>query len=147
MLDLAHQVVKDGEGRDQVHRDSRQRRGECRQRQAHRPGGRQFAFGQDGDRRRRRQLGPHRRGGRQIRESLATWIASSISIGGVPITAKGMMRPDYDEAPVAQHMKGQDIVIEIDAGRKNGKPAPGRATVWTCDLTHAYIDINIGYRS
>ena len=71
-----------------------------------------------------------------------------VSIGGVPITAKGMMRPDYDEAPVAQHMKGQNIVIEIDAGlRKNGKPAPGRATVWTCDLTHAYIDINIGYRS
>ncbi len=71
-----------------------------------------------------------------------------IAIGGVPITAKGMMRPDYDEAPVARHMKGQNIVIEIDAGlRKNGKPAPGRATVWTCDLTHAYIDINVGYRS
>jgi glutamate N-acetyltransferase/amino-acid N-acetyltransferase len=71
-----------------------------------------------------------------------------IAIGGVPITAKGMMRPDYDEAPVAQHMKGQNILIEIDAGlRKNGKPAPGRAAVWTCDLTHAYIDINIGYRS
>ena len=71
-----------------------------------------------------------------------------VSIGGVPITAKGMMRPDYDEAPVAQHMKGQNILIEIDAGlRKNAKPAPGRATVWTCDLTHAYIDINIGYRS
>jgi glutamate N-acetyltransferase/amino-acid N-acetyltransferase len=71
-----------------------------------------------------------------------------IAIGGVPITAKGMMRPDYDETPVARHMKGQNILIEIDAGlRKNGKPSPGRATVWTCDLTHAYIDINIGYRS
>jgi glutamate N-acetyltransferase/amino-acid N-acetyltransferase len=45
-------------------------------------------------------------------------------------------------------MKGQNILIEVDAGlRKNGKPTPGRATVWTCDLTHAYIDINIGYRS
>ena len=71
-----------------------------------------------------------------------------VAIGGVPITAKGMMRPDFVEAPVAAHMKGQNILIEIDAGlRKNGKPAPGRATVWTCDLTHAYIDINIGYRS
>jgi glutamate N-acetyltransferase/amino-acid N-acetyltransferase len=72
----------------------------------------------------------------------------AIAIGGVPITAKGMMRPDYDEAPVAKHMKGQTILIEVDAGlRKNGKPTLGRATVWTCDLTHAYIDINIGYRS
>jgi glutamate N-acetyltransferase/amino-acid N-acetyltransferase len=72
----------------------------------------------------------------------------AIAIGGVPITAKGMMRPDYDEAPVAKHMKGQNILIEVDAGlRKNGKPTLGRATVWTCDLTHAYIDINIGYRS
>src|SRR5690606_29614554 len=71
-----------------------------------------------------------------------------VAIGGVPITAKGMMRPDFVEAPVARHMKGQTILIEIDAGlRKAGKPAPGRATVWTCDLTHAYIDINIGYRS
>jgi glutamate N-acetyltransferase/amino-acid N-acetyltransferase len=71
-----------------------------------------------------------------------------VAIGGVPITAKGMMRPDYDEAPVARHMKGQNILIGIDAGlRKGAKPASGRATVWTCDLTHAYIDINIGYRS
>jgi glutamate N-acetyltransferase/amino-acid N-acetyltransferase len=66
-----------------------------------------------------------------------------IAIGGVPITQAGAVRPDYDEAPVAAHMKGPEIAIEIDAGARGR----GRATVWTCDLTHRYIDINIGYRS
>jgi glutamate N-acetyltransferase/amino-acid N-acetyltransferase len=66
-----------------------------------------------------------------------------IAIGGVPITQAGAVRPDYDETPVAQHMKGSDIDMAIDAGA-GGR---GRATVWTCDLTHRYIDINIGYRS
>ena len=66
-----------------------------------------------------------------------------IAIGGVPITQAGAVRPDYDETPVAAHMKGGEIVIEIDAGARGR----GKATVWTCDLTHRYIDINIGYRS
>jgi glutamate N-acetyltransferase/amino-acid N-acetyltransferase len=66
-----------------------------------------------------------------------------VAIGGVPITQAGAVRPDYDETPVAKHMKGSDIDIAIDAGA-GGR---GRATVWTCDLTHRYIDINIGYRS
>jgi glutamate N-acetyltransferase/amino-acid N-acetyltransferase len=39
-------------------------------------------------------------------------------------------------------MKGQNIDIETDVGIGKGK-----ATVWTCDLTHAYIDINGSYRS
>jgi glutamate N-acetyltransferase/amino-acid N-acetyltransferase len=66
-----------------------------------------------------------------------------VAIGGVQITHAGAVRPDYDEAPVAQHMKGGEIMIEIDAGARGR----GKATVWTCDLTHRYIDINIGYRS
>ena len=49
---------------------------------------------------------------------------------------------DYDEAPVAKHIKGTDVVIDIDLGIGRG-----RATVWTCDLTHGYIDINGSYRS
>jgi glutamate N-acetyltransferase / amino-acid N-acetyltransferase len=65
-----------------------------------------------------------------------------IKIGGVQITSKGEVVPGYDEAPVAAHMKGRDIVIDIDVGVGRGK-----ATVWTCDLTHAYIDINGSYRS
>ena len=66
----------------------------------------------------------------------------SIRMGGVLVADKGEMAPDYDEAPVAAHMKGQTIVIEADVGIGKGK-----ATVWTCDLTHAYIDINGSYRT
>lgn len=65
-----------------------------------------------------------------------------ISIGGVPITRKGQIVDGYDETPVAAHMKGQEIEIEVDLALGRG-----RATVWTCDLTHGYIDINGSYRS
>jgi glutamate N-acetyltransferase/amino-acid N-acetyltransferase len=65
-----------------------------------------------------------------------------VKIGGVLITSKGGIHPGYDESLVIGHMKGQNIDIETDVGV--GK---GRATVWTCDLTHAYIDINGSYRS
>jgi glutamate N-acetyltransferase/amino-acid N-acetyltransferase len=43
-------------------------------------------------------------------------------------------------------MKGRDILIEVDVGVDGGAGA-GAATVWTCDLTHGYIDINADYRS
>jgi len=66
----------------------------------------------------------------------------SIAVGGVQIAAKGGPVPGYDEAPVAAHMKGRDILIDVDLGIGRG-----RATVWTCDLTHGYIDINGSYRS
>ncbi|OAN53185.1 bifunctional ornithine acetyltransferase/N-acetylglutamate synthase [Paramagnetospirillum marisnigri] len=66
----------------------------------------------------------------------------SIRMGGVLVADKGEMAEGYDEAPVAAHFKGQNIVIEVDVGV--GK---GSATVWTCDLTHAYIDINGSYRT
>jgi glutamate N-acetyltransferase / amino-acid N-acetyltransferase len=65
-----------------------------------------------------------------------------ISIGGVAVADKGMVVPGYDEAPVAKHMKGREIDIDVDL--KIGK---GAATVWTCDLTHEYITINADYRS
>ena len=38
----------------------------------------------------------------------------SISMGGVPITEWGIVREDYVEDPVAEHMKGQDVHIAID---------------------------------
>ena len=65
-----------------------------------------------------------------------------IHIGGVKITDQGKVVPGYDEGPVALHMKGQEISIAVDIGIGQGK-----ATVWTCDLTHGYIDINADYRS
>jgi glutamate N-acetyltransferase/amino-acid N-acetyltransferase len=66
----------------------------------------------------------------------------AIAIGGVEIAAQGGPVPGYDEAPVAEHMKGRDIQIAVDLGIGRG-----RATVWTCDLTHGYVDINGSYRS
>ncbi len=66
----------------------------------------------------------------------------SISIGGIAVARNGEGVEGYDEAPVTAHMKGQNIVIEVDIGLGKGK-----GTVWTCDLTHAYIDINGSYRT
>ena len=66
----------------------------------------------------------------------------SIAVGGVWMAKEGGVVPGYDEAPVVQHMKGREVEIAIDLGLGRGK-----ATAWTCDLTHGYIDINGSYRS
>ncbi len=66
----------------------------------------------------------------------------AIRIGGVAVADKGAAVAGYDETPIAAHMKGREILIEVDLGV--GK---GRSIVWTCDLTHRYIDINGSYRS
>jgi glutamate N-acetyltransferase/amino-acid N-acetyltransferase len=66
----------------------------------------------------------------------------SVSVGGVWMARCGGVVPGYDEAPVVAHMKGREVEIGIDLGLGRG-----RATVWTCDLTHGYIDINGSYRS
>ena len=66
----------------------------------------------------------------------------SIGFGGHWAARDGQPVADYDEAPVAKHLEGQEIDIAVDLGLGDG-----RATVWTCDLTHGYIDINADYRS
>ncbi len=66
----------------------------------------------------------------------------SIAVGGVWMARDGGVVPGYDETPVAAHMKGREVEITIDLGLGHGK-----ATAWTCDLTHGYIDINGSYRS
>jgi glutamate N-acetyltransferase/amino-acid N-acetyltransferase len=66
----------------------------------------------------------------------------SIGFGGVWAAKEGLPLADYDEAPVAAHLKGREIDIEVDLGLGEGS-----ATVWTCDLTHGYIAINADYRS
>jgi len=65
-----------------------------------------------------------------------------ISIGGMLVATKGAVNAGYDEAKLMPHMKGQNIDISVDVGVGKGK-----STVWTCDLTHGYIDINGSYRS
>lgn len=69
----------------------------------------------------------------------------SVSIGGHLICRNGQQVKNYDETPVARHMKGRAIHIALDVGVK--KKGGGHARVWTCDLTHGYIDINGSYRS
>ena len=70
------------------------------------------------------------------RDRLAIWI------GDEQCAEAGAVRPGYDEARATRHLQGTEIDIRVDVG-----VGAGSATVWTCDLTHAYIDINAGYRS
>ena len=58
------------------------------------------------------------------------------------VAKDGFVSPSYDEATAAAYMKRQEIVIHVDLGLGGGT-----ARVWTCDLTHGYIDINADYRS
>jgi len=66
----------------------------------------------------------------------------SIKIGGYGVAKAGQVDPDFVESRVAKHLKGQEIDLEIDVGVGGGE-----AVVWTCDLTHQYIAINADYRS
>ena len=65
-----------------------------------------------------------------------------IAFGGQPVTDKGKVRDGYDEAALTAHLQGQEIDLTVDIGIGKGK-----ATVWTCDFTHGYISINADYRS
>ncbi|OED49526.1 bifunctional ornithine acetyltransferase/N-acetylglutamate synthase [Rhodobacteraceae bacterium (ex Bugula neritina AB1)] len=66
----------------------------------------------------------------------------SISFGDVLVAEKGWVSPDYKEELGAAEMKKQEITIKVDLGLGSGA-----STVWTCDLTHQYISINADYRS
>ena len=66
----------------------------------------------------------------------------SISFGDVNVATQGWVNPNYVEADAAALMKKQEIDITVDLGM-----GTGTGTVWTCDLTHGYIEINADYRS
>jgi glutamate N-acetyltransferase/amino-acid N-acetyltransferase len=141
LLDLAKQVVRDGEGAERL--VEIRVGGAVSRRSARRIG---LTVGNSplvktaiaaGDANWGRIVAAVGRAGEPVdRDRLA------VSIGGVVIAAEGGLVPGYDEAPVARHMAGREILIEIEIGLGRGK-----ATVWTCDLTHRYIDINGSYRS
>ncbi len=71
------------------------------------------------------------------RDRLAIWF------GDVQVARDGLRAPDYSEEAATGHVRSREIVIRTDVGTGG----PGRARVWTCDLTHGYIDINADYRS
>jgi glutamate N-acetyltransferase/amino-acid N-acetyltransferase len=66
----------------------------------------------------------------------------TIRFGDILVAENGWVSPDYTEAAGAAYMKQQDLIIAVDLGI-----AGGLGTVWTCDLTHGYITINADYRS
>jgi glutamate N-acetyltransferase/amino-acid N-acetyltransferase len=66
----------------------------------------------------------------------------AIRFGGVLVAEKGDRAASYNEAAATRAVSGREVEIAVELAL--GK---GRATVWTCDLTHGYIDINGSYRS
>ncbi len=66
----------------------------------------------------------------------------SIRLGEVLVAENGWRAPAYREEQGAAYMKRAELVFAVDLGIGRG-----RARVWTCDLTHRYIDINADYRS
>ncbi|MCF6199528.1 MAG: bifunctional glutamate N-acetyltransferase/amino-acid acetyltransferase ArgJ [Hyphomicrobiaceae bacterium] len=70
------------------------------------------------------------------RDRLGIWF------GDIEVARDGEVAPDYSEDRGAGYMKGSKIVIRVELGLGAGK-----AMVWTCDLTHEYISINADYRS
>lgn len=141
MTDLAHQVVRDGEGatkfvevtvtgaadKADAHR--------CAMAIANSPLVKTAIAGEDPNWG-RIVMAVGKSGARADRDLL------SIRFGDVVVASNGMVDPGYQEADGAAHMKGDEISIGVDL--RLGK---GKATVWTCDLTHRYIDINADYRS
>lgn len=75
-------------------------------------------------------------GERASRDRLKLWIGDQL------VAQKGVVSRKYVEDKAAAHMKEPDIDIRVDVGI-----GAGTSTVWTCDLTHGYIDINADYRS
>ncbi|OIQ43913.1 MAG: bifunctional ornithine acetyltransferase/N-acetylglutamate synthase [Roseobacter sp. MedPE-SW] len=66
----------------------------------------------------------------------------SISFGDVLVAEKGWVSPEYREEDGAAQMTQDEITLKVDLGLGSGS-----CTVWTCDLTHQYITINADYRS
>ena len=66
----------------------------------------------------------------------------TIKFGDILVAEKGWVSPDYQEAEAAEYMKGQNLIVSVELGLGDGE-----AKVWTCDLTHRYIEINADYRS
>ena len=70
------------------------------------------------------------------RDRLQIWF------GDILVATEGWVAPTYQEAEAARYMKRSELCLRVDLGLGDGQ-----ARVWTCDLTHQYIDINADYRS
>ena len=141
MMDLAHQVVKDGEGATKFVevRVSGARTPEDAHRVAmaiaNSPLVKTAVAGEDANWG-RVVMAVGKSGAHAERDLL------SIRFGDILVAEKGWRSPDYSEEQTSAYMKNDELVIAVDLGLGSCE-----RTVWTCDLTHAYIDINADYRS
>jgi glutamate N-acetyltransferase/amino-acid N-acetyltransferase len=141
MLDLAHQVVRDGEGATKfvtVHVTGATDNADARKvamATANSPLVKTAIAGEDPNWG-RIVMAVGKSGAKADRDRL------SIRFGDVLVAENGWKVDSYTEEAGAAHMKGQEIDLSIDLGLGDGE-----ATVWTCDLTHGYITINADYRS
>jgi glutamate N-acetyltransferase/amino-acid N-acetyltransferase len=67
---------------------------------------------------------------------------TSVRFGDLWAARDGMVSKDYDEAAMSAYMKNAELEIAVDVG-----VGDGRAVMWTCDLTKRYVEINGDYRS
>ena len=141
MLDLAQQVVKDGEGATKF--VEVQVTGAANTADAHRvamaiansPLVKTAIAGEDANW--GRVVAAIGKSGAQADRDKLT-----IRFGDMVLAENGWRAPSYDEEKASAYMQRPELVIGVDMGL--GK---GSRTVWTCDLTHRYIDINADYRS
>jgi glutamate N-acetyltransferase/amino-acid N-acetyltransferase len=141
MMDLAHQVVRDGEGATKfvevrvTGADSAADARRVAMSIANSPLVKTAIAGEDPNWG-RIVMAVGKSGAKADRDRL------SIRFGDILVAEKGWRAPSYLESETAAYMKGETLVIGVDLGL--GK---GAYTAWTCDLTHRYIDINADYRS
>jgi glutamate N-acetyltransferase / amino-acid N-acetyltransferase len=141
MLDLAHQVVRDGEGATKFVEVSVTGAADDADARkvalsiANSPLVKTAIAGEDANWG-RIVMAVGKSGAQADRDRLA------IRFGEVVVAEAGQRAAGYDEAAATAHMKGRELQIGVDLGLGKGK-----STVWTCDLTHGYIDINADYRS
>jgi glutamate N-acetyltransferase/amino-acid N-acetyltransferase len=141
MLDLAHQVVRDGEGATkfvEVRVDGAVDDADARKVAmsiANSPLVKTAIAGEDANWG-RVVMAIGKSGAQADRDLL------SIHFGDVLVAENGWVAPGYSEEDASAHMKGQELLIRVGMGLGNGT-----STVWTCDLTHQYISINGDYRS
>jgi glutamate N-acetyltransferase/amino-acid N-acetyltransferase len=141
LLDLAHQVVKDGEGARKfveitvTGAASNAAAKRIALSVANSPLVKTAIAGEDANWG-RIVMAVGKAGEKADRDLLAIWF------GDIRVATKGQRDPRYDEAEVSQLMKKPKIDIYVEIGLGNGQ-----ATVWTCDLTKEYVEINGDYRS
>jgi glutamate N-acetyltransferase / amino-acid N-acetyltransferase len=141
MLDLAHQVVRDGEGATKfvaVRVTGAATAADARRVAfaiANSPLVKTAIAGEDPNWG-RIVMAVGKSGAEADRDRLA------IRFGDILVAENGRVAPSYREADGASYMKNPELAIGVDLGLGTGE-----ATVWTCDLTHRYIEINADYRS